>query len=843
MEDQTWEDTHTPLHKVVAWDLATFGYLGRALPSKPAELLEIAREETVQRFLEPLSYPTGHNLLMAVGNRIANWSQKCKVDMALETPPYSESGSLITPRKIGGQARIWRDFLRVLSLVSREEGNSEKDLFGYHVDMNMGMDPDLGRDTYISYFGQGLAVDERYHTNSTLLSIAHWLDQPFLEHIAQCKLGNCSAPQMHYPYKIQALPETGWRARCASLPWPSIVMATELPRRAILRGAKKDRNSGPALGNFRGVEQVATRRFINSCDLLSATDYFSLPLQKEISEKIVQNWRGSIFEDFITASFSASRIVNDDYEIPKWPGLEYFIQRCTVPKSKTINETINDMYFNNPVSYSLGYQLRYKESKKDLQLRGWEDVCDKKNLPGIHFFPSTVVQSKKVSNMEFRRFLSKFGFNEPEVIGEPACCAIPAPYGKGVAATGTRVERSRVGFRDLGEDHRPVISKEKTVDKQITIDYDLSMQNAILAEKGLAKKILLEMRSWYRETFFGIPGRLSTNGQHMSLPLSWVALSAVTTTALSESQYMDKDLIAFTMGDDAIIGATRIDAIERYRTNLAKLGVKINYKKDMTSTAGRGVFCEYLFDIQRPESKFWVDIPRPKMITQPQEDKPNCRWLSVRDNPSKYYSNDQVNIIRKCKLSKYQRQIDEAIRYGYDPTVPQEWGGMGIVYENPNQVAVRKELVFLRGRTPEELVSIDHQLNKVTSVNPPYFYSTLLMQEVKRDMEYTYVWGRGALTTSSATQLIIEQWMPSFLYQPNFDRDTITPLTPKSVAESFRSKTRELWFKYGSGAQEMILDSEMTMIAKRRHDIRVKSPLLDELGHNALDQINFWKQK
>jgi len=792
MENQMLDGMKTIFHKIANMDLKTFGYLGRALPCQPKFIRDQKRKEAIDRFLTPMIQPEGRNLIRAAGNRILKWSEQVSADAALESPPYSESASLITSRKIGGQARIWRDMLRVLSIISREQSTTEEQLFGYNDMIPMGIDPLTGDESYLSYYGQSTEAEKRYETTSNILQLIHWLDYPYLLHIANCLPDKtCDHPEYHYPFQLKSIPESGWRTRCASLPWPSLIYATELPRREIMRGAKRDRTAGPALGNFRGVEKVVDRHYVNSCDLLSATDYFSLYLQHELTQKIARKWTGTIFYDFIIASGNRSRIVEDDYKFEDWPGIDYFIDQCCYPKHTTISEIASEYHTNN-------------EDRGRLE----------KMLIGIGFKRSDLQQP---ATIPIRR----------------------TPCHTRAIGHGTKVEE--LAYRIHGDVRKNGRSYVANVESAFKLEQKRSKHDSFLRQPGKAKEILLAMRDWYRKQFEAAPGKLSVKGQHMSLPLSWVILSAINTTAITESQVKDDSLIAYTMGDDAIIGANRIETIERYRRNMTRMGCVINLKKDMISDCHRGVFCEYLFDQTETKTNGWVDIPRPKLITQPNPDPYSCRWTCIKDGVSKYYTEISKLILRKCRIAKYEEYISKAVKYGYDPSVPPEFGGLGLInWKNENQMFTRRCLNHLKNFSPEKLIKFDHDLQRTTSISPPFTYSAILMSGIKEGMEYGLKSkGAGWHTTSEASSLIIEEYLPGLIYQPNFEREKIYSLDPKTIGKRFRRALFNIRWE-GGASQEVISDSELYALAKLRHEIRVRSPLLEELRTIRTEKNRFW---
>lgn len=305
-------EVFSPLHKLCLWDLPTFGYLGRALPSKTGDFrlpdIEAAREKFLTTRI------SSNSLVPQVQNKLNKWCYGSKRNLHLESIPYSESSSLFTPREIGGQARFYRDMLHIVEQINRIHGPIYTSLIPGN------QDPEH----VLCMRTMDTAITARQNTCDNIMSIISWLDEPFLNHTLMCE-GKCEKPEYHFPYRIEGIPETGWRTRCASMPWPTICFATEIPRRCIMRNQKKDEIAATALDDFSRLPEVVDYDFINSTDLLTATDNLPINVQDACGKTIARHWSETKYEKYIRASFKSSRIVQGKFEA--WPGCDYFLER------------------------------------------------------------------------------------------------------------------------------------------------------------------------------------------------------------------------------------------------------------------------------------------------------------------------------------------------------------------------------------------------------------------------------------------------------------------------------------------------------------------------------------
>jgi hypothetical protein len=302
----------SPLHKICRWDLPTFGYLGRSLPCKTGDYRLADIKNAKEKFLT--FRDTSNKLVPQVQSTLNKWSEKSRLNLNLESIPYSESASLFTPREIGGQARFYRDILHLVEQINRKHGPIYTSLIPGNTDP----------EKILNMRTMDTSITARSNTTHNIMSLIDWLDEPFLNHVEKCS-GECREPEKHFPYRIEGIPETGWRTRCASLPWPTICFATEIPRRCIMRNQKKDEIAATALDDFERLPEVTEYDFINSTDLLTATDNLPLNVQDACGSTIGKHWRETLYYRYIRASFKSSRIVEGKFEA--WPGLDYFLDK------------------------------------------------------------------------------------------------------------------------------------------------------------------------------------------------------------------------------------------------------------------------------------------------------------------------------------------------------------------------------------------------------------------------------------------------------------------------------------------------------------------------------------
>jgi hypothetical protein len=510
-------------------DYAIFGYLGRSLPQKTAD--EVAKDvkTTYDSYFDD-SWITGSGKVINLTRNVINrWTTRPEAHYTVENTPYSESASLITPRKIGGQSRLYRD----LYAICQRHSLFSNEIRGF--DIPLGKEGTPGdRTLSIQTIPTNLYdYRDRGKRTNAIASFLRYLDDPFLDHLKRCNNPDCIHPELHFPFEIQGIPTSGWRTRPASLPWPSILYMTEIPRRCIMRGAKKDVVTSSALSDFKDLPEVCGYDFINSTDLSSATDNFPLSVQEHFGSCIAKWWRKTYFEDYIVSSFRTNRLVTEKFD--KWPGLDFFIKKITKP-APTLGELIQSNYIGKRKTFS-GLLASYGFST---EMPSSGCYVTESDLNEITEFNDDHIFVK--STKRYRQCDEKMSGSNYYVIGE-----------------------GDYDYRSLHE-----LGKRELY---VLISY---------------------IRDWYRQTFKSIPGRLTRKGQHQSLPLSWVCLAALNTACAVSSKQLDLDSKILTMGDDCVYGTNNRNGIINYQRNLTQVGCVINRKKDATSTIGRAVFCEHL---------------------------------------------------------------------------------------------------------------------------------------------------------------------------------------------------------------------------------------------------------
>jgi hypothetical protein len=365
------------IYKIIKLDM--LGYLGRSLPCKPKSLVEKDRQETIDRFKEH-SILRGQSDVMNVARSLINkWTRFSVRQLNIETPPYSESASLITSRRIGGQSAFYRDIYRLMEYVTRGEPRKAINCAA----LREGVETQFDYQSTISWYPGSINPRDRGCITRTVSEFLYFLDRPFLEHTNMCKAEDCDKSFLHFPFSIQGIPETGWRTRCASLPWPSLVFMTELPRRAIIRGTKKDALAGSALRDFKELTTVCGKDFINSSDLASATDHLPFEVQYQMGQTIAKHWKDTIYEKYIKAGFSRSRII--DEQLDDWPGLEYFIPLKRLPTVRELAKARHGSSAPNLIRLYAKMGIRPDQEVDCLiQPQGYESTRDV--LPKRHLY-------------------------------------------------------------------------------------------------------------------------------------------------------------------------------------------------------------------------------------------------------------------------------------------------------------------------------------------------------------------------------------------------------------------------------------------------------------------------
>jgi hypothetical protein len=768
LEGRLLPDTNI-IGRILNTDLATFGYLGRSLPCKPRHLVEEDVKQAVLRFTGETNFKIGRPAINVAQNLINKWTRLTMTQLNIETPPYSESASIITPRMAGGQANFFRDIYQLLEVTTR--GPTRKKYNGAHLRTGVHSEYDFMCD--FTWYEGGVDPKDRGSITRTISEFVHFLDYPFLKHIKECS-SPCSNPDFHFPFVMCGIPETGWRTRCASLPWPSLVFMTELPRRAIIRGTKKDPLAGSALTNFRDLPLIKGKDFINSSDLASATDYLPLDVQFLMGNTIRRHWEGTLYEKYITASFSSQRMCDDVFA--KWPGIDYFLP---FERHQTVRSLTNERFLT--------------ERSRQLALRRYARFGLKPEMSVMTGKePIVIPASEEIqSNRTFREFVKE----------------------------GTTV--------------RPQTGMETHVKQQQLIDKGKRKMTLAELDHEQCLELLASVRDWYRSTFTCTKGVLTKRGQHMSLPLSWVVLSALNNACAIIGKLDDPGAVVFTMGDDSVFAADNMNAILRYQSTLRATGFQINYSKDAISRVGRAVFCEHLIDGRTKD--IWVDKPRSKLITQPSNDRKSIHWLSLKESPPKWYTSAMKQCIFELRVAHYHKELKTAIRYGFDPSLPPQFGGFGMTdFRTKNSLYYRMKLSHIEPKA-DSIIRLDKEIQKVILLNPPYSSSDFLWSKLV-DLKCFFVNGRSpGYTNEEVNDLLISEILPSLIYQAGFKREDYTRKSPAEIGQRLQDYYRNL---VGSVPGQMTT-SDLLLL---RRNVRYQSWYLDYLEEMKLDNLRFWKR-
>jgi len=292
--DNLYIEPTNPLERLVnetGFDAySQWSYLKRGLGLPGQVTCDEAEKEAMDRFFEaPTARPSFENI-SAVSDTLDRWyanfrnvRQMHKRTEKIPYPVSSSSAAIGLTRSKKGQ----RKFLRDLYLFLKKRPNPFRP----------------------SEFSSDINED-RHRTLSNCLS---YLDRPLLDH--HCFDLNCKNPELHFPFAMQAIPESGARVRCASKPWVSLVYMTEGTQKRLLQGAKRDPIAGPILRDKLGsMRSIVNKRYINSVDFSAATDNFPHEVMthfQNISMEVKKSDR-YLEAPYILKSFGASRLCDSE---------------------------------------------------------------------------------------------------------------------------------------------------------------------------------------------------------------------------------------------------------------------------------------------------------------------------------------------------------------------------------------------------------------------------------------------------------------------------------------------------------------------------------------------------
>lgn len=747
----------TCLGELASVNTCQFGYIGRSLPSLPLILAEKKRDEAERRFRFPSGAVLTPEMKAELGFLMKRWTRS---PLKHQVMPYSESASLITPKKGGGQAQFFRDLMQIVNCELKDPG-----LFY-----------DLVSPHYTDYFN--------------LMSVVSWLDDKYLRHIDTCVKHKCDQPELHFPFRIDSLPESGWRARCASLPWPTILFGTEKIRQRLLLGIQEDWISKNSfVDNFRELDTLRGYPFIESTDLSAATDNLSSEWQSAFYNQLQLRCKdiGYVELLYAKASFYPTRIVSKEaYKdvTKKWPSLKYFIEH-TAPIVSPAPILLLTRYNAEP----------------------WMTTEFVESLPGVRESRFLMINSlfQEIDSGDKRCSL--------EAVERSLRCL--DPY----------ATHMKTAFKGFCDSHT-----SKT-------DYCyLKRKNNFQNSKHIRCRILDHIKQWYQEVFESEKGFFSHKGQHMSLPLSFMSLQAANVAACSAAKKWDHSLKAYVMGDDAVLGYHSQKAVDQYHKHLESTGARVNTDKSFVSTEGRLVFCEHSLD-----KNGWLDHIRVRQITQPLDDDKGVRWMSISQG-TEWLPPHRKTCLETLKIVHNRRDIEKAIAYGYDPSAPIEFGGMGIPYHNKNIQFVSNRLKTILGLPAIDILKADHKLQRAVRSREPYEFSSYFGNMLFEGAEVDF--HNGGVETHVAFAAVIRHLLPFLVFQENFTKNfSNSKKSPKIIGNNFANA---MWKIPETPTSDH--DEVRTQLKWRRHQIRIKSDYISFLmngrrsraimgNHNALNVI------
>jgi hypothetical protein len=769
------EVTHSlpRLERLANKNLLQFSYLGRGLPYKDPLSAELDKDNAFKRFFKkPWTFKDGkisinhlkitEETRAELGFTIQKWMDHNPKTLTL---PYSESSSLITPRSTGGMAGFFKDIIYLGRFFADQKDH---------------------------YYNFNNVYSGRKRSLQILNDMIYELDLKYLKHIMHCKRSyRCKTPQYHFPFVMEAIPESGWRTRCATVPWPTLVFMTEQVRQILIIGMKRDSLSQCSIkDNFRNLDQVCDSPNIESTDMSAATDNFSLEYQELISSLIERNLPShkKSLEPYVRASFSPTRVLTKGVEpCSKWPGLDAFLQKTSpwVPVPRL-------------------YQVMCSPPE-------WLEAPEKRHFP-LNIFSNEL---KEINN----QFSNLFSVNE-------LLCKKHTSIEKEDSSISTTIGELPMGWK------RYCLS-ETTFNSIPTYQFSREdelrriavRQRLIVEDHYYRERVWDAIKSWYQNLFENDfhTDKLSSNGQHMSLPLSFVSLQAVNTVAIRIAKKRDRHIRAHAMGDDAIIGFTNPKALDLYHDTLHTVGAIINERKTKISHIGRFVFCEHTLD--RGIEGRWCDLPRVRQITQPIEDIRGSRWTTLNEGISKWMKHHHRASLYRLKLAKYRTHLDLAIKYGYDPTLPVEFGGMEIIYPNRNSEIYRAHINGIAYLGAEQMLTLDHKMQRAVRPHDKFSYSQLIAQRIFSGAKISFN-GEG-IPSHEAFKLVVDDFLPEFLYEHEFMKTkTVNNLSPKQVGYLFSRNLMNV-----PPHQSLISETYLRKyIKKLRHTIRIDSEYLNDLS-------------
>jgi len=431
-----------------------------------------------------------------------------------------------------------------------------------------------------------------------------FLDQPFLDHLDQCQGSTCKQVHLHFPAQLSGIPEGGWRTRIPTIPWISLVFMTKPVQAQLTDGMFKD----PAFCACDPVKwkKIASRVQPREDELIISSDWKTGTdaLSVEASKRTCEGYKDlfPFLERHIRASFSNLRMIEPGNSPPVWPGMLALVRDLRVRRE------------------------RYQSN--------------------IHWI-------RELSNRYTRRVGGDFSF----VLEEPSN-PFNAVSGSSASSRAYRTFVRPATGRVPGE-RVPSMPVLRRVTTEFVPGVDSLSEDSL---RMLSDRFIL----WYRTAFMCMPGELHTRGQHMSLPLSWVTMSAL-------HQEMAQSLrIWFGWGDDALAVGTK-DEIDAYKSRGRTIGVIFHETTKSYEVKHRGVFLEDLVDHGE-----WHHVPKARHSCRPGgETEEEGGWMSMYIDPPKVLSCVDRDILKSSREAFFWNSLQTAIKYGYDPTIPRFLGGMG----------------------------------------------------------------------------------------------------------------------------------------------------------------------
>jgi len=596
----------TPLEVALNWNPGISQYLGRALPPKDELSCQKDLIDTLQESGTKRSVKMNAEVLERCSLKALNWYTPIK-----NVNPYSEASCIGSLRSEGGQAKLIQDLLYFFTITHDVYDNEYYDLIH--------------------------EPDSPEKSQKLIVALFKDLDDFWLDHASECQGGDfCGNKDLHPPFRMEALPETGWRSRIVGIPWISMIFMTTGIQRSLLVGCKKDPVSSPILTRrYDGILNATKEKFVNSVDFKAATEFFPFEIGRATISKLPIS---RTERKYAMASFSSCRLKKVDSESFNFHAvMEKEIFSIETQMSDIMDSPFKDWNVSDKIQ-----RMLYLPAIKKIVAQLDKECPLKKGGP---------------------RALNKFWGNWDYAIEE----------------NDTDILNNLINqvFMSMKDCHKRgtynitsalAVVSGKTVQQQHE-DFVAKQYMKLNKYRDAKIEVWERIKDRYMDLWFAFSDgeyTFSQKGQNMSLPLSWQVLSLFNTTCVDMS-----GCIGATLGDDALLGSDNLEKIVRYRELVEACGPVIHLQKDLISEHHRGVFGEHIF-----ENGEWVDHPKIKVVLQPGVLDFRNRWIASTRAFMKntaWWPNAK-QLLSDFLMFTYGKEINEAYDLGLPVNKPEPFG-------------------------------------------------------------------------------------------------------------------------------------------------------------------------